>query len=432
MQRLGSDLSQLQEFKRGWPIVLAGTIGMVTASITLPFHLLGPTIKSLEKEFGWSRIEIVTGESFLTVGALLSAWIVGRLMDVYGPRIVALVSLPFAVVGMVAVTQVNASLWLFYGFYFLIGFLGGGCSGLPYTAAIGAWFKKGRGFALGLALTGSGIGGALAPFLAAWAVQLGDWRYGFLFAAGLMALGIPSILFLLKPSPDSEPATREPAHPSAANPAMTMKRMDVLRDKRFQIIMFVFGIIALLDSGVILQIAPLLIESGYSVTHAAAITSLIGVAIIVSRIATGWLVDHFSPQLVGCVIFMTTAIGCIGFHFRTDVLAPILTLSVGITVGLSVQLKSLMILKYFDLRHYGLVFGTFSSIYSAAALASPVAVGFLFHELHTAGLIVVGILYGVAAVVIGLSTRMRAFAHYDDPAHHEETRPRSSPGAALN
>jgi len=410
MQRPSSDLSQLQEFKRGWSVVLAGAIGMITASITLPFHLLGPTIKSIEREFGWNRIEIVAAESFLTVGALLSAWIVGKLMDTHGPRIIALMSLPFAVVGTAAVTQIGVGLWFFYAMYFLIGFLGGGCTTLAYTAVIGAWFKKGRGFALGLALSGSGIGGALAPFIAAWALHLGDWRYGYMMAAGLMALGIPSILFLLKAPPDAETATHE--HTPASTSAPTMTRMDVLRDPRFQIIMAVFGIIALLDSGVILQITPLLIESGYSMPRAAAITSLIGIAIIVSRIATGWLVDYLSPQLVAAVIFSLTAIGCIGFHFNTDVLAPVLTLSVGMTVGLSVQLKSLMILKYFDIRQYGLVFGTFSSIYSAASLVSPVAVGFLFHQFHTMGLIVVGVLYGVAALLIGLSTRMRAFTEH--------------------
>lgn len=46
------------EFRRGWPVLLAATLGAAAGLSSIPFYSLGTFIAPLQVEFGWGRYDV--------------------------------------------------------------------------------------------------------------------------------------------------------------------------------------------------------------------------------------------------------------------------------------------------------------------------------------------------------------------------------------
>ncbi len=55
------DTSQFREFRYGWPVVLASTLGISLGMSPLPFFTIGVFARPLAEEFGWGIDQIMLG-----------------------------------------------------------------------------------------------------------------------------------------------------------------------------------------------------------------------------------------------------------------------------------------------------------------------------------------------------------------------------------
>src|ERR1700728_1210160 len=76
------------EWRAHWPLVLGSLLGFTMIGVA--FFSLGPFMASLEKAFGWSRSEITSGFTLYAVTCVICQPIVGRMIDRFGPRRIAL------------------------------------------------------------------------------------------------------------------------------------------------------------------------------------------------------------------------------------------------------------------------------------------------------------------------------------------------------
>jgi MFS family permease len=82
---------------------------------SLLFYSIGVFFEPFQREFGWNRGEISGALIYLTLGLVICGPIVGWLIDRYGARIVALVSIPLLALTMVGLHNLTNSLSTFYG-----------------------------------------------------------------------------------------------------------------------------------------------------------------------------------------------------------------------------------------------------------------------------------------------------------------------------
>src|SRR5207245_542006 len=137
------------------------------------------------REFGWSRAQVTSGNAIskLLVGPLFG-FLAGWLVDRFGPRRLMVAGILMAGIALVGLGAIH-SLTGFY-FFYLFNALGNFCGGpLPNQVLLSRWFTAARGRAMGFAYLGIGIGGAIVPFLALWLTQEGGWR-GALQSLGLL------------------------------------------------------------------------------------------------------------------------------------------------------------------------------------------------------------------------------------------------------
>src|SRR4051812_8544375 len=140
------------------------------------------------EEFHWSR-GLASGA--LMVGAILwtlSAPVIGTLLDRFGPRIVLAGGALTMAAGFVVSGLARDVAEFYLGMGVLVGI---GFAALPMTSQatfLSNWFVRKRGFAIGTAASGIGIGILFVVPLTQRLIAGYGWRAAYFVLAGLLAL----------------------------------------------------------------------------------------------------------------------------------------------------------------------------------------------------------------------------------------------------
>ncbi len=74
------------EFRRGWPVVVAGLVGVACGASPVPYTLIGQLIGPMHSELGWSVGDISLAITLFGLAASFMAPYVGSLTDRIGLR----------------------------------------------------------------------------------------------------------------------------------------------------------------------------------------------------------------------------------------------------------------------------------------------------------------------------------------------------------
>ena len=164
-----------RELATGWSLILACALGVGFGSVGFNTYAIGAFINPLGDEFGWTRAQVQGAIAFgVGLGGLASP-LVGLIIDKYGGRRIALVGLMGVSTGYVIAALTGPTLWNFYGAYAVIALLGAGSAPVTWSRAIAERFERRRGFALALALTGTGVAAIIVPQYAVFVVGNYGW-----------------------------------------------------------------------------------------------------------------------------------------------------------------------------------------------------------------------------------------------------------------
>jgi MFS family permease len=167
---------------------------------------------------------------------------------------------------------------------------------------------------------------------------------------------------------------------------------------------FYFGVIAI--NGSLIHVVPLLTDRGLPIAVATAALSASGLAIILGRLVSGYLLDRlFAPYIA--IFFLACpmagiAILCSGAGGAAPVMGTVL---LGMSIGAEIDLLSYMISCYFGLRSFGTLHGImFMGILMGGATGASI-LGWCFQVRHSynAGFVLFEALLLISCVLL---TRM--------------------------
>lgn len=285
-----------------WVILAVSTLALVVSN-GLSIGGLPPFYKPIREEFVALRaVEAAYAESFIANAAnitflmsglfsLIGGWLAARI------RLKALmvIGCVLLAVGLVLHSQaVNVE--TVYAARVLMGASLGFVGVAPNVVLVSRWFDVGRGTALGILLTGTSLGGAIIPLVAAPLIGGYGWRTAMLLVSSLVWLILlPAVVFLIK----------EPARPADeiqhAYPGMTFG--DALRRPMFWLLaacaaLVFYPIFATSQQFILyLQTAKIGVSAE---TAALAQSALFGIS-IAGKFLAGFLSDRFRP--VGVITF---------------------------------------------------------------------------------------------------------------------------------
>jgi MFS family permease len=260
----------------------------------------GIILLSLEHEFHWSR-ETITGAvsiNLLLFG--LAGPFLGRLMDLYGAKIITILMISLVVLGAGGslFMQEPWQLYLLWGL--IVGAGSGGTSIVMGSAIVNRWFKKRRGLALGVLGAAFSSGQLIfTPVLMNLNIHEG-WRAATLFIVLLLGLIIlPLVIRFLVDDPGLKRMRPYGANGSDAPPVRpdpNPMRL-AMANPQFWLLAFSFGICGFTTSGLFqTHLIPHGIEHGFTEMTMAISLGLMGATDIIGTILSGWLCDRFGKR----------------------------------------------------------------------------------------------------------------------------------------
>jgi len=181
---------------RAWVVVMAAFAALfVVFGVAYSF---GAFFDSISTDFGTGRaaasvVFSLTSFVFFSFGAIS-----GPAADRFGPRPLLLIGAFAFGIGLAA-TAGAERLWVAYLTYSIGVGVGVGCVYVPIIAAVGGWFARRRALAVGVAVSGIGLGILVATPVAAWLIEAHGWRtvyVGFAVAGSVVVIAAGTFWFI--------------------------------------------------------------------------------------------------------------------------------------------------------------------------------------------------------------------------------------------
>lgn len=321
---------------------MVGTFGIITGHWT--------------DSYGWTQPEMASALSIFLLATTLAVPAVGIAVDRFGTRRTAIAGvITFA--GMLTFAGFGIqSLRSLFVFYALLGIVGAFTNPITYIAAISAWFDQRRGFALGLAVAGQGLGGALLPLFAEATSENLGWQWAFFgMAALLLLLVLPLIWRFVWDDPARFGEVPDGKAFSAGSPPVKVQASGItleqaIRTRTFWIIMITFALFGLTAYALAGHLVALIRERHIAtLPQAAVMGSVSGIAAIFGRLAFGWLLDRFPVPIVGAggVLLGVMAQFLLLNLDHFGPMALMMAMLFGASMGAETDLLSLLVGRYF-------------------------------------------------------------------------------------
>jgi sugar phosphate permease len=303
-----------QRIYPGWWIVLAAGTGQLIQG-GFVFWSMGLYTATFEDVFGAPRAQINLIETCLTVSTNLLSPLAGILIDRWSIRHLMMIGLAAMGLGLMVLSQAGTlfHVWAVWASLIPLGVLLIGA--IPSAAVISRWFIRRRGLALGLAATGSSLGGFLMPPIMTWMFLEWDWRTA-LAVAGCMCFAVmPIFYFLLRNQPSDlgltgEPGVDAPAAQTANADATDWAIPDLLKNRIFWLQTVVSGSLLAVTLGMLANLSLHAKDLGVTGQSTALLYSIIAVCSFSGKALTGFLMDRLGIQRCGYLVcsFLTAGL----------------------------------------------------------------------------------------------------------------------------
>jgi MFS family permease len=197
----------------GWVVVAVSTLALVVSN-GLAIGGLPPFYKPIRDEFvAAGAVDAGRAESFIAVAANIT-FLMSGVFSLLGGWLLAYIRLRTLMLigclflgGGLLLHAWAASVETVYLARFLMGASLGFVGVAPNVVLISRWFRERRGTPLGIVLTGTSIGGAIVPLIAAPIIAAYGWRMAMVTVSLLVWLVLlPAVVFLVRDDIDTAEA----------------------------------------------------------------------------------------------------------------------------------------------------------------------------------------------------------------------------------
>ena len=397
----------------GWVIV--ATMWAVNFSTMATGNLnFGLFVLPMSNALGMSRSQFGWTQTTRRVSASLSSFVVGRLIDRYGPRIFIPVSAVAIGLCLFLVSKATSP-WHIIVLFGVVGVSGLATpNGIVTSVPVAKWFLKKRGKALAIATTGLGIGGIVfLPFTQFLISYLG-WRGAWSALAVIFFLiAAPISLIFLRRQPEDMGLTvdgdkvsldhtigAEKVNPQAEI-QWTVK--EALHTGALWKLMFVFAVTGMAQGGASVHRIPYWVELGFDAHTVSYAFSADAAGAATMALISGWLADRFPIRYIAGMSFVgfTVAIFLMICGFN-EVFLFASTITFGLSVGAGMVVHSYIFASYFGREFLGAIRGIVMPVnLISAGLGAPI-VGYMHDGMgtYTSAWWLLISLYAIGALVV--------------------------------
>lgn len=364
------------EFGLGWKPLFAAFLATMCGASPLPVNILGFLFDPLQAEFGWTKTQVSIGLTIYGVTAAFTAPLFGALADRLGVRRVGIASLIAFILVFSSFYFVPGQLAAYYAFWFVIGLISIGSTPVIWSRAIGLWFVRHRGLALGIMMLGTSAAAFIVPRIAVSALEIGGWRLIFPVAALLpLLVALPAVLFLFREPRPHELPTAVAGGDGAGVSGMTLAA--AMRTRQFWLLWFSIVLIALAYGGAHTHMPAIIKDHGLGIADAAGVMGIVGMGLLAGRLIVGALLDRFWGPGIAFPVLCLPAVACyllLGTASDYGMIAAA-AFMLGFAAGAEADLIAFLAARYFGMAHYGRIYGMLYMPFAMMSAISPLLYG---------------------------------------------------------
>lgn len=287
----------------GWWIVVTAFMSM-TFLFTPIVNLISFFTDPVSQELGIERSQFSLYFTIVTLVGLVAAPVAGKVLKKVNIRVHMTVCTILGALSFIGFSFAN-NIYIFYALSVLQGISLIAGSVVPSSVLITNWFNEKRGLALGIALSGSGVGGIILSPIVSSLISSYGWRTTYLIIGIVIAVTIiPLTAFVVRFHPSDMGLTPLGQAP-VKNKNQVLKGMnqkDVLKTPSFWILCAAIVVTGIVANTMIINLAPFLTDIGATTQRAAFLLSLGSAMVIVGKLLVGRMFDKMG--LVLMIIFL--------------------------------------------------------------------------------------------------------------------------------
>lgn len=392
----------MQVQRRAWWMVSWSTLAITASVASLVLSPFSVLMVPISQEFGWSRTQTSGLVSIFALTAAVVTPGVGRLLDRYGTRKVAIPCTILTAAGLLSLSVLPNSLALWMTVMGVLGVISTAVNGMPLVRLGARWVDRRRGLAIGIIGTGLALGQAVSPPLVGGLTAQFGWRASFVgLAIFAVVVALLPLLFVLRDPTHAESVAlgERELHDESELPGLTVR--EAVRTRHFWILLVSTLIIGCAIPGALVHLVAMLTDQGISPERAVAALSFAALATMAGRLIGGFLLDHLHAPLVALVVFMVPVVGFVLLDTGIGVLPLIGALCIGFAMGGESDLVSYMTSRYLGMRSFGTLYGIFYALLALGYSIGPAVYAIAYDR--TGGYTPAYWIFGVALVLVAAS-----------------------------
>ena len=375
----------------GWYMVAASVVANTIFSAAY-FQGFGVLILPIERTFGWDRWVISAAMSLRQLESGIVSPAVGFLLDRFSARKMIFWSAVISGLGFIGLGFTSGIVMFFLCFVVISLGASGISHAVTWPVIISRWFRRNRGLATGLAVTGP-IFGSPIVILNTQIEEAYGWRvvlfgYGILILVGITLL---SMLVRDRPEPyglrpDGDPPedsiTKEhhAGSPRRIDAGLTMHA--VFRTKEFWLFTSYLSGTFAVNSAIQGHMIPYFQQDiGLTAAWAAVVMSMVFIISGIGRIGGGYLLDRMDYRLVLAVVAAMMGLGLLYLQVvpvKTVWATLPFAVMFGVSFGCLVPMRGTVGSIMFGTRTIGGILGLLQGGPIAAGVIGPFVMGLIF------------------------------------------------------
>lgn len=367
----------LQFLFKNWPVLSFGFLSVFWGNYGQSFFIawFGADI---QESLGLSAAQYGMAYSFATLCSAVTLIGAGGLLDRISLRkYIAGITVGLTCAALI-MSQLNTVVTLVIGLY-LLRLFGQGL--LPHTGqtVMVKYFTLNRGKALSIATSGVPVGEIVLPLLVVWLISIFGWQNSWLFVAAFTpALFLPVMFWLLFKMGNEKVAETKAEEPTAGDVQKSASRKEVLRDKRFWLLMPAVLTPPFVVTGIFIHQPFILEAKGWTAAWFATCFVVYGSTHWGGSLIAGWLVDLFTGRRLVRFYLLPMFAGLLLLTlFGSTMIAPIFMALVGMTLGANGPVVGALWAELYGTQYMGAIRSMVTALVVFSSALSPIMFGFL-------------------------------------------------------
>jgi len=389
--------------RRGWLIVVSLFVAMFVL-FGGGYNTAGVFFDPMRKYFGWSSAR---QSSLLTIFALtcgLTVPLFGWILDKVEARIVMTAGVLVAGCAMIMASRANSFTTITLA-YVVLGVAIPPTTLLPTWLVVANWFEERRGLALGIATSGTSIGGMVLTIIEERTISAHGWRAGYVLLATMTFFIVtPLVAVTIRTRP---PGERGSDGEVLAGQSAGMDLRAILHSRAFWLLSAAQFCYSLTSAGITVHTIPYLLRSGFSSRRAAWIYSLVMGLSAAGHFVIGYAADFVSGRITLAATLGVSALGVLLLLGTPNHLSVGAFIGLyGITAGAPLALIPMVIAESLGLNRFGSSSGLTGIAITLGGAIGPYLGGLLFDR---------GLGYGVVFTIFSVVLAMGSIAAFACP-----------------